>query len=100
MTVLTIPSRIWIHSRQALWAATVAISLEGFVPRAEAQTAVGGHIDFVLPRVTRVGGQTTNLRGGGPARPFQSAGWWPQYESGDLRRTLRLGILNLLGLRR
>ena len=28
---------------------------------AKAQTPIGGHIGFVLPLVTRVGGQTTNL---------------------------------------
>lgn len=30
-------------------------------PNAGAQTAIGGHVGFVLPLVTRVGGQTTNL---------------------------------------
>jgi hypothetical protein len=34
------------------------------VGSAAAQTAVGGHIGFVLPLVTRVAGQTTNLGDG------------------------------------
>jgi hypothetical protein len=41
-------------------AAAVAMSLTGLTALAEAQTTVGGHIGFVLPLVTRAGGQTTN----------------------------------------
>ena len=61
MKSLKLQSRIWIASRHALWAATAAISMAAVVPTAEAQKAVGGHIGFVLPLVTRVSGQTTNL---------------------------------------
>ena len=42
--------------------ATLATTLAGFVPLAQAQEekTVGGHIGFVLPLVTHAGGQTIN----------------------------------------
>src|SRR5258708_13971071 len=55
-------SRIRMISRQVLCgAAVVVLSMVAWATRAEAQVRVGGHIGFVLPLVTRVGGQTTNL---------------------------------------
>ena len=49
-------------SRQPIWVAVAAaILLAGTIAFAGAQTAIGGHIGFVLPIVTRVAGQTTNL---------------------------------------
>ena len=51
-----------LASRRVLWATAVgAMLLAGTTAIAGAQTAIGGHIGFVLPLVTRVGGQTTNL---------------------------------------
>ena len=44
--------------------ATSALSMVVLVGSAAAQTAVGGHIGFVLPLVTRAAGQTTNLGDG------------------------------------
>jgi hypothetical protein len=54
--------RAQIVSGRAFWfAATVlAMSLGGTAPVARAQQSVGGHIGFVLPLVTRAGGQNTN----------------------------------------
>ncbi len=50
-------------SRKVLGVASVALvmSLVGAVPAATAQDNMGGHIGFVLPLVTRAGGQTTSL---------------------------------------
>jgi hypothetical protein len=62
MKVWKLQSSIWIASRQLLCAgAVLTILLAADAPAAESQTAVGGHIGFVLPLVTRVDGQTTNL---------------------------------------
>ena len=45
-----------------LWAVGfAAMSLAGATPTVIAQTTLGGHIGFVLPLVTRIGGQTTTL---------------------------------------
>jgi hypothetical protein len=45
-----------------LWTTLVLLLLQISAPRAvKAQTTLGGHIGFVLPLVTRVGNQTTNL---------------------------------------
>ncbi len=46
-----------------LWVVvTVAVGgLIGTVPEANAQDRLGGHIGFVLPLVTRAGGQTTSI---------------------------------------
>ena len=48
--------------RRAYWIAFAALAgtLAGIVPLAQADEHVGGHIGFVLPIVTRAGGQTTN----------------------------------------
>jgi hypothetical protein len=47
---------------RAIWVTgLVAMLLTVATAIAEAQTAIGGHIGFVLPIVTRVGGQTANL---------------------------------------
>src|SRR5450432_242927 len=40
--------------------AALAISVAGTATVAQAQDTVGGHMGFVLPLVTRAGGQTTN----------------------------------------
>jgi hypothetical protein len=49
-------------SSRILWVVAVAAAfLAGTTSTAGAQTAIGGHVGFVLPLVTRVGGQTTNL---------------------------------------
>jgi hypothetical protein len=62
MKPLTRQRRIRTTSRRAIWlTGVVAMFLAGATTIAEAQTAIGGHIGFVLPLVTRVGGQTTNL---------------------------------------
>jgi hypothetical protein len=49
-------------SGRAFWAAAavLAVSLFGAAPCAKAEDTLGGHIGFVLPLVTRAGGQTTN----------------------------------------
>src|SRR5919198_3596038 len=46
---------------QAFWVALVVTFCAGEVPRASAQDNVGGHIGFVIPWVTRAGGQTTTV---------------------------------------
>jgi hypothetical protein len=40
--------------------AVLALSLAGTATVAQAQDTIGGHVGFVLPLVTRAGGQTTN----------------------------------------
>jgi hypothetical protein len=40
--------------------AVVAMSIAGTATLAQAQDTIGGHMGFVLPLVTRAGGQTTN----------------------------------------
>jgi hypothetical protein len=61
MKTMTFQRKIRKVARQILCATVViAISLVAGAKRAAAQT-VGGHVGFVLPLVTRVGGQTTNL---------------------------------------
>src|SRR5438270_2868990 len=51
-----------IVSRRVFRIATAIIAgfIATMVPTAKAQDSVGGHIGFVLPMVTRAGGQTTN----------------------------------------
>jgi len=62
MEVPALQKRICVASRRIfLLAAIVMMSLSGAPSMAVAQTAIGGHIGFVLPLVTRAGGQTTNL---------------------------------------
>jgi hypothetical protein len=39
----------------------LVLSLASFLPRAQAQDNIGGHVGFVLPLVTHAGGQTTSL---------------------------------------
>jgi hypothetical protein len=49
-------------SKPTIWAiGVVTMFLVCTIAIAEAHTAIGGHIGFVLPLVTRAGGQTTNL---------------------------------------
>jgi hypothetical protein len=62
MRLVTLKGRTCTASRQVLWVTAVAATfLVGSTAIAGAQTPIGGHIGFVLPLVTRVGGQTTNL---------------------------------------
>lgn len=42
-------------------AAAIAVSLTCSVSSSRAQDALGGHVGFVLPLVTRAGGQTTSI---------------------------------------
>ncbi len=48
-----------ILAQKSVW--VLIICLAATVPPAAGQTAIGGHIGFVLPLVTHVAGQTTNL---------------------------------------
>src|SRR5689334_11712130 len=62
MKLLSIQAMKGISSKQTIWAiGIVTMFLVCTIAMAKAQTAIGGHIGFVLPLVTRVGGQTTNL---------------------------------------
>ena|SRR5437660_367750 len=49
-----------IFSGRTMWV-VLTVLLVSRVPVAEAQTAVGGHIGFVLPLVTHAAGTTTNI---------------------------------------
>ena len=48
-------------TRRIMAAAALAVSALALAPSAQAQVTLGGHVGFVLPLVTRAGGQTTNL---------------------------------------
>jgi hypothetical protein len=49
-----------ISGRTRVAMAALAMSLAGMATVAQAQDSLGGHMGFVLPLVTRAGGQTTN----------------------------------------
>ena len=47
--------------RTLVVATVIVVSQPCSVPSSKAQNTLGGHIGFVLPLVTRAGGQTTNI---------------------------------------
>ena len=53
---------LWVIASHGLQAvAVVVFSMAAISLTAKAQTTVGGHVGFVLPLVTRAGGQTSDL---------------------------------------
>src|SRR6266700_3455065 len=57
-------TRIHMATRRIFCVSGMLLLVFALVAPAGAQTRVGGHIGFVLPLVTRSGGQTTNLGDG------------------------------------